>query len=248
MKKQYHILNGDSLREQFPKNIQGDIIVARECLIDGDIKAKDLEELFALRAKFISQNYGGTEQDYFDETVPEFQKIIDINTDSDINLWFEDDLFCQVNFWFVTYLLTKNTQNNSIYLVRPKSHNQYGFGGLNEFELNSVYENKLALTELKQIANLWESYQYGDIKKLVNTAQKLEPTYPFIMPAVQAHVEREPDNGDRGRPVESLIAIMKELETEEFGPVFREFNKRENIYGFGDLQVKRLFDQIKNNR
>ena len=43
----------------------------------------------------------------------------------------------------------------------------------------------------------------------------------------------------------SLIQIIKELKTEEFGPVFKEFNKRESIYGFGDLQVKRLFNQIK---
>ena len=27
----------------------------------------------------------------------------------------------------------------------------------------------------------------------------------------------------------------------------REFCKRESIYGFGDLHVKRLFDKIKNN-
>ncbi len=40
MRKQYHILNGDSLKEQFPENIQGDIIVARECLVDGNVKGK----------------------------------------------------------------------------------------------------------------------------------------------------------------------------------------------------------------
>jgi hypothetical protein len=39
---------------------------------------------------------------------------------------------------------------------------------------------------------------------------------------------------------------MNNLETNSFGEVFKEFNKRESIYGFGDLQVKRLFDEIKN--
>ena len=38
---------------------------------------------------------------------------------------------------------------------------------------------------------------------------------------------------------------MKELETEEFEPVFYEFCKRESIYGFGDLQVKKLIREIK---
>jgi len=59
--------------------------------------------------------------------------------------------------------------------------------------------------------------------------------YPFILPATKAHVERKPTNENAGRPIQSLITIMKELETEEFGPIFREFNKRESIYGFGDL-------------
>jgi hypothetical protein len=40
---------------------------------------------------------------------------------------------------------------------------------------------------------------------------------------------------------------MDELETEDFGIVFKEFSQRENIYGFSDLQVKRLFDKIKGN-
>ena len=41
---------------------------------------------------------------------------------------------------------------------------------------------------------------------------------------------------------------MDELNTEQFGLIFKEFCNRESIYGFGDLQVKRLLDEIKNNR
>ena len=75
----------------------------------------------------------------------------------------------------------------------------------------------------------------------------MQKTYPFILPAVNAHIQRIPGKEYPGRPIQSLIEIMKDLETDEFGAVFREFNKREYIYGFGDVQVKRLFDMIKNN-
>ena len=71
MIKQYHILNGDSLKERFPENIQGEIMVARECLVDGSVQGNSLSELFKIRAKFISDNYDGfKEQDYFKKTVP----------------------------------------------------------------------------------------------------------------------------------------------------------------------------------
>jgi len=249
MTNQYHILNGDSLREQFPKNIQGEIIVAKECLVDGSVKGNNLIDFFRTRAKFISTNYDGyEEQDYFENAVPEFQKMQNIPDNTDINLWFEDDLFCQVNFWFIINLLSKSHQNNQFFLIRPKLHDQYGFGGLNQLELISIYKNRLALTEFDTLTKLWKSYQINDTEKLINTANELKELFPFILSAVRAHIARIPTKNNPGRPVQSLMKIMNELKTEEFGPVFREFNKRENIYGFGDLQVKRLFDEIKNNR
>ena len=244
MAKQFHILNGDSLKQQFPENIQGEIIVARECLVDGDVEGANLDELFTTRSKFLSQNYGGTEQDYYEKAVPEFLKMAEISDNSDINLWFEDDLFCQVNFWFVVHLLLKKEKDCNIFLVRPKTHNQYGFAGLKKSQLTSIYRNRLFLNELGKIASLWESYQNNHTEQLIETAQELENRYPFILPAAKAHIQRVPKHGNLGRPAQSLLTIMAELKTKEFGPIFKEFNKRESIYGYGDLQVKRLYDQI----
>lgn len=75
MKNQYHILNGDSLKEQFPKEIDGKIIVARECLVDGDVRSATLDELFKLRAKFISEAYGDFSiGDYYAHSVSNSKK------------------------------------------------------------------------------------------------------------------------------------------------------------------------------
>ena len=82
---------------------------------------------------------------------------------------------------------------------------------------------------------------------MLKTARELENKYPFILPAVEAHLERTPRDGSLGRPSQSLIQIMEELKTDQFGLIFQEFCKRESIYGFGDLQVKRLLNEIKNN-
>ena len=247
MRKQYHILNGDSLKKQLPEYIQGDIIVCRECFVEGNVKGKDVDDLFAIRAEFLSQNYGGSERDYYTKAVPEFEKIMKLPEDADINLWFEDDLFCQVNFWFIAHLLTNTIRNKTVYLIRPESHNQFGFGGLNHAELISIYQNRMLLKQIDKIANLWESYQNDDTDKLFQGAQELQSDYPFILPAVEAHIQRKATAENPGRPSQSLIAIMQEFKTEDFDIVFREFNRREPIYGFGDLQVKRLLDEILGN-
>lgn len=245
MRKQVHILNGDVLKDRFPATILGRLLICRECLVEGNVEGENLEQLFINRAKFIQENYGASESEYYDKVITEFHSIIEIEN-SDINLWFEDDLFCQVNFWFITHLLNKKNRGNDVYLVRPPIHTPYGFGTLKEADLISIYKDRLPLKELDEISVLWKAYQMEDVPTMFNIAKELENKYPFIISAVEAHNERIPKEGELGRPIDSLIRIMKELKTNEFNAVFKEFNRREKIYGFSDLHVKRLMSQIKN--
>jgi hypothetical protein len=242
---QTHILNGDALREQFPA-IGGELIFARACLVDGPVSGDSLEALYATRARFISENYGGPLEQYAQKTVPEFEKIQSLSPEAEVNLWFEDDLFCQVNMWFVAYLIASFTQVKAVYLVRPTGDMKYGFGGMSKEELSQAYANrkKVSAAELSIFAQLWQHYQAGKLAEMKALAQSDASAFPFLPAAVQAHIDRYPAAGNLGRPERSLLAIMDEVGSEKFGPVFRAFWEREAIYGFGDLQVKRLYDKL----
>lgn len=241
----YHILNGDVLKNQFPKQIPGQIIVARECLVDGPVDGDSLEELFETRSSFIKKAYGTFEdEDYYQKSVSEFRRIMSIPADSEINLWFEDDLFCQVNFWFVCSLLQAHSKNCSINYVRPEVHTRFGFGGLNEADLMAIFNNRKKLTQIKKLAELWALYQHQSTSEMLSIGKQLETDLPFLLPAIQAHIDRVPSDGEPGRPVKSLMEIRDEFKTNDFGTIFREFSKRESIYGFGNLQVRRLYDEL----
>ena len=241
----YHVLNGDALSAQFPEGIEGERIVARECLVDGPVGGKDLDTFFQTRAAFLNEAYGDSAmEDYLSGTVSEFQKIMGLPKGALLCLWFEDDLFCQVNFWFVCWLIHQYTNEVEVFLIRPEGALQYGFGGLGQAALKEAYHNRQAITDVASIAALWIFYCNGDTQSLLESGKKLERTYPFILPAIEAHLERLPSKDSPGRPVTSLKAIINDLNTTEFGPVFRAFNERESIYGYGDLQVKHLFDKI----
>lgn len=245
--KQYHILNGDALKEQFPKQIPGETFIMRECLVDGAVDGIELQELFATRAKFISTNYeGAKESDYYQRSVTEFEKMQAIPDSSAIYLWFEEDLFCQVNLWFVINLLNRTEQNHTLFLIRPKAGSEYSFADMNESELTTAFENrtKIEQSEAETVGKLWELYQKEECETMLEIGKKLAQKFPFFLPAIQAHIDRLPKNGNPGRPAQSVLKIMDELKTEEFEPIFREFRKRESIYGFGDLQVKRIVDQV----
>lgn len=235
-----HILNGDSLKEQFPSEIKGEKIIARECMVDGSVKGDSIEEIFETRADFICETFGETRNDYYDKVVSEFNKINNISTHSEINLWFEDDLFCQINFWFVLYYMLENDISVPLYLIRPTTPYQYGFGGMNKQELQGAYNNRMHINHVNDIGALWNMYQNENISEMIQLSESLKTDYPFLLPAVIALKESIENN----KPKNSIKAIIKDLNTTSFGPVFSEFCKREAIYGFGDVQVKRLFDEV----
>ena len=245
MYKTYQILNGDSLYGHFPKQIEGDVIIMRECLVEGDVQCRDLEDFFNVRENIISNTYGGG---YNRKCRSEFEKMQNIPKDSEINLWFEDDLFCQVNLWFVINLLNNSSRDYIVNLVRPTFGHEYGFA-MTEEELISAYTNKIQISSpnIERFSKLWKHYQSGDSKKMIHVAKELNDAFPFIKPACEAHIDRLPVGGSPGRPERSIIRIMEELNTTDFIQVFREFTKREGIYGYGDFQVKRLYDNIIKN-
>lgn len=233
----------------FPENIIGKTIVTRECMVDGDVTGNTLKEIFATRAQFMATTYQGcTIQEYHDKAITEFEKMFQIEEKSEVNLWFEDDLFCQVNFWFVMHLLKESNKRNALFLIRPLSFSPYSFGNHTTKELVSIYENRIALTDIEKLAQFWRFYQKKDSEELLKISGSLDLKYPFLSPAVQAYIDSLPNDGNKGRPTESLIKIMKDQKTDKFAPIFREFCKKEAIYGYGDLQVKRLFDKIKDEK
>ncbi|HQU73849.1 MAG TPA: DUF1835 domain-containing protein [Calditrichia bacterium] len=244
-----HILNGDALQNQFPAELPGTQIVARECLVDGDVSGETLADFWANRARFIcSCGEELTREDYHRKTVAEFQKIAAIPPEAEIYLWFEDDLFCLVNLWFVNFLLKHYQKPNSLFWVRPPAHNQYGFGGLTAKELITAFENRLPIRSPGKFARLWQHFQSGDSDGLLQAAKTLQGEFPFLMPAVRAYLESLPAGGNPGRPARVIGEILDELPEADFATVFREFSRRESIYGFGDLQVQRLFDAVRRNR
>lgn len=242
----YHILNGDALKKQLPDDIEGERIVMRECLVDGDIQGETIEQLYKNRAKFISEHYKGySANDYWQDSVQELNRIAHIPSGSTVYHWFEKDLFCQVNWWFTLYLQAKSNRQTSSCLVLPTSDLQYGFGGMDEADFFSAYTNAKNLNQFKSLlSQLWPLYQQQDHKGLLDIARQLNLDFPFLQPAIRAEIDRYPNEGLPGKPEKLLQEIQLELATKEFGPVFREFTKRGAIYGFGDLQVKRIWDQL----
>jgi len=223
----FHILNGDCLAEKFPKNLEGESIIWREALIDGPVSEDDF---FENRKKFITDNYD-SESNYDELVVKEFQKMQDLPEDSAVFFWFEDDLFCQVNFWFLISSL--NLGKINIFRVFPKD-TEKGFAESDENDLLKLFHSAKEIkdTERKLISNLWADFQQNKLSKEVSSE---------IVRNLEELITAN-ENRFNGTLENQIKDIQKTAEN--FEEVFKMFNQKYPIYGFGDLQLKRCIDQF----
>lgn len=226
--------------ERFPAEIEGELLVCRECLIDGPLKGRNLTDFFAERMLFLEEFYGDPEQFYLNEVVPQFDAMQEIPKGSNVYFWFEADLFCQLNFWFSASLM--NIANGSkYYLVIPDAPNQYGFSGLDNKQLIAAHEDPRPLSSMTMavLQQIWKACQTSDQPTALSLANMLQISVPQLaeLPKVLKNYYDE----QHLRLLEQIIAAQ---ETPDFGTTFQEFCKTAPQYGFGDLQLKRLFDQI----
>ncbi len=244
-----HVLAGDSLVEPFKKtNIEGEIIVCRECLIDGDLMAENLEEFWNLRDDYLSNSSIKPDNFYKEKVKGEFEKLIENADGNEINLWFEYELFCQVNLWFCLSLLSE--KNVEIYIVYPIVKDEKdiwkGFGYLAEDELKISFEQRIKISkdDIELGKDLWKAFQNKDFIELESLSETEAKSFPTLKEVCKAACEIETRPKNTLKNIMKDGDIMKDGET-NFGEVFKEFNKREDIYGFGDLQVKKIFDHLR---
>ena len=241
-----HVLNGDCLLEQFPKNIPGEFIICRECLVEGPVGAQNLDIFWKQRASFIEESYGFAKELFIEKTVNELAKLTNISEDSEINLWFENDLFCQVNLWFVMHRLANSKKTSNVYWVRPLNLGWTVFADLSESELEKSFEQrvKLEINEIELFSSLWENYCQNNFSVLAEIADKLSARFNELPKVIKAHVERFAPKGELGKPEQIIAELVEKAGTRDLKVIFNAFRAFNDIYGFGDLQVKRLLKGI----
>ena len=174
---------------------------------------------------------------------------------TEFNLWFEYDLFCQVNMWFVISMINSLSIKKKVYAVytsyldRTSKQFWNGFGPANSSELAICFADRTPLNDvdLQLGQDLWTAYKSGNLDGLIRLAKNQSSAFPYLQEVIKAHVDRFPKDGTKGRPEKVIEDITKNIST-DFHKVFKEFWNRESIYGFGDIQLKHLYDKVMHCR
>jgi Domain of unknown function (DUF1835) len=225
----YHVLNGDGLAGGF--DLEGEKVVCRECLIEGETKSDNLPDFWQTRADFIKTAHGA--EDYFEKVKTEFDKLESLESNYEVNLWFGNEAFCQVNLWFILSLIAE--KNTKVFRVFPDSDGwSCSFGNLEKCLENRT---KLVAEDLQLGKKLWEAFCSGNFVELKLLSKNKSDKFLRLEEVGQALIEK------KIKPKEILGEIQSNGEA-DFNKIFTQFKEKAGIYGYGDSQVKNLLAEV----
>jgi hypothetical protein len=250
-----HIHNGDSAAGTAKKSdIPGEHLAWREALVCGPAPGNlSIDEFCHVRAQHLADAYGANLERTTQELRAQEETLGRFSDHEEIVLWFEHDLFCQVQ---LIYLLDRFAQNElrqtrlSLICINefPGIEGFQGFGELNEEQLAGLFPQRLEVTQsqLDLGSKAWQAYSSAQAAGLITLLNSDTSALPFLKGALSKHLQRFPstDNG-LGR-IERVGLDLVGKGHCNFRSLFPAFARREAEYGFGDAQfylgLKRLAD------
>lgn len=249
-----HITNGDSTT-QILNNlpIEGEIITWREMLCEGKTTTHvGSEDFWKTRFDFFSSVYNVTKKTFIDLTLKEYRNLCKQNQD-EIIIWFDYDLFCQVNMIAVISWLKKYRKGRKITLVQsgvsPNHEKLVGFGQLTKKELLDLYKNRVTLSkdDIEYADYIWQLY-CSDSPLRLETVHKFNPSSPFIYltDAINAHLKRFPSLENGLNQVENtILKTINDSNLENENSLVRSLLIEQEVYGFGDVQYSNKIKELK---
>src|SRR5688572_25294664 len=238
----YHVLPGDSVVSEFAKtDIEGEVIVCRECFIVGPLDGDFPDQFWDDRAKFILSEYSEDEIEYHERVADELERLDSVGSGDEVNLWFEYELFCQVNMWFcISRLAGSDAQVYRVAPVVVSSEDRWkGFGQLNSEDLKACFQARTELTpeDFALGGELWKKYRDKDAAGLLLSAQTISASFPYLHETAEAAAQIE----------SGPLSVVRQIRSEGISDpdvVFVEFSKRAGVYGMGDSQVFRMLENL----
>jgi hypothetical protein len=250
-----HIHNGDSAAGTAKKSdLPGEHLAWREALVCGPAPAQlPPAEFRQVRAQHLADAYGANIEKTIQELQTQEEKLARFSDHEEVVLWFEHDLFCQVQLiylleWFARHEPGQTRLSLICINEFPGVEGFRGFGELNEEQLAALFPQRqqVTQTQLDLGSKAWRAYASAQANGLIALLNSDTTSLPFLKSAFSKHLQRFPAIGNGLGRVERVGLDLVAKGFSNFKALFPAFARREPEYGFGDaqfyLELKRLAD------
>ncbi|MBU2920214.1 DUF1835 domain-containing protein [Winogradskyella psychrotolerans] len=245
-----HITNGNSLTDYLRElDFTEDILTWQEMLCEGPTIPKiDSEDFFNLRSEFLKEYYD-IEVDS-KELQKELSKLDNTEAYTEINLWFEYDLFCHINLLGVINLLHQKNIKKPLYLIcsgRVKGEKSLkALAELNPEQLKTHYENKVLLTQddIDLAIALWRTY-CGKDHNILKPYIVTNSSFKYMSNCLKAHLKRFPHQQSGLNVLEdNILRLVRDNDIKSEHHLLGYSLNYQGYYGYGDTQLKRLINKL----
>ena len=197
------------------------------------------------RYAFFENKFGVDKLEYFDKTIKEILPLRDLAIYHEVVLWFEYDLFCQVNLIAVCSFLLQNYRKDvTYYLVcTGKVKGKLNWNSLSDFSSDEyivLYKNRVKLTKnnLLFAEQAWKLYVQNNYKDLADFNFNKAGKFNYLQGAINQHLKRFSQENGLNEIENKILQIVasQELTSEKIVQKLLFWQNKNTVYGFGDLQ------------
>ncbi|MGB5654809.1 MAG: DUF1835 domain-containing protein [Robiginitalea sp.] len=254
MSSQLHITNGDSFTQRLKKlKFKGDIITWREMLCEGKTETSVGSEAFwKTRFEFLHKNYNVSKSWFVEKTLKEYRSLCNHKQQDEIILWFEYDLFCQINMLAVISWLKTHRRHVQISLIctgyEDESNHLYGLNELSDDQIQEQLKSRVTLSQndIEYADYVWQLYCSDNPIRLENLSDFDMYQFTYLEDALKTHLRRFPAIKNGLNEIENRVLQMA-LETKApskkalMGALLQD----QGWYGFGDTQYERILKNLR---
>ncbi len=249
-----HITNGDSFTERLSTlKLKGDVITWREMLCEGKTLTNvGSESFWKARFEFLNKNYKVTKSSFIEKTLKEYRSLCNHKQQDQIVLWFEYDLFCQVNMLAVLSWLKVNRKYAEISLVcsgkEDASDKLYALNELNDEQVMKLYESRKVLSQddIEYADYVWQLYCSDNPIRLENLTDFKNYQFDYLSEAITAHLHRFPSIKNGLNTMENnILQLSLDQKPTSKRELLKTILNNQGLLGFGNSQYERAISRLK---
>lgn len=234
--------NGDSASSKIEELQLADKVVPwRDILHEGPVEGHmPLAKRSEARAKFILEFDGGNLADIHQSFKDRDKTLFYLNEYSRVELWFEHDLYDQLQLLQILDFAHHNLEQQDFFLVQSDHY----LGEMDNDALKALKSIAKPVTkEMKAYASrAWSALTHKTPDNLIRVMDY--PDMPFIAPAIRRLVMEYPDS-QSGLPTSIFNALTLLLNgPTEIGRLFHHMQNCELAKFMGDLSFARYMDEL----
>jgi len=234
-----HLINGECTRDILIRtNIPGDKISVDDILMEGPLPdcLKD-EAAWRKRAAWLQKRFGISETEYLQRAQEREQTLAQCSAVNEVTLWYENDVFCQINFLYILYRLAGlDLTRTQLYEVCPEEDR---LGLLSAKRLEQLFEKRVevSLEKLTLAREAWKAI-CGGVDDITKFLQEDFSAWPRLHTGLELYLEYQTHPQRLQTVVMNALNEGKSTLSEVLSVVNNSAATKN--YGLGDLQLARL--------